>query len=211
MERVLCRYDAVTDTVGTPAVRRAIAARAQELVPRDRPGAFANAMMEMGATMCTPRSPKCLLCPVRESCKGFLQGIAQELPVKPKKKAQRVEHRAVLLCMCDGRVLIVRRNEKLLGGLYVFPDMPDGTDPAALCAHMEALGVRTAYDASLGHARHVFTHIIWEMDIHLLLADACAPVPDGRWVTREELAALPLPTAVRRARELAMGILEKGR
>ena len=49
------------------------------------------------------------------------------------------------------------------------------------------------------------------MDIHLLLADACAPVPDGRWVTREELAALPLPTAVRRARELAMGILEKGR
>ena len=90
VERVLCRYDAVTDTVGTPAVRRAIAARAQELVPRDRPGAFANAMMEMGATMCTPRSPKCLLCPVRESCKGFLQGIAQELPVKPKKKAQRV-------------------------------------------------------------------------------------------------------------------------
>ena len=211
VERVLCRYDAVTDTVGTPAVRRAIAARAQELVPRDRPGAFANAMMEMGATMCTPRSPKCLLCPVRETCKGFLQGIAQELPVKPKKKAQRVENRAVLLCVCEGRVLIVRRKEKLLGGLYVFPDVPDGTDPAALCAHMEALGVRTAYDASLGHARHVFTHIIWEMDIHLLLADACAPVPDGRWVTREELAALPLPTAVRRARELAMGILEKGR
>ena len=211
VERVLCRWDAIKDEVGTPTVRRQIAARAQALVPPDRPGAFANAMMEMGATMCTPRSPKCLLCPVRESCKGFLQGIAQELPVKPKKKAQRVEHRAMLLCVCDGRVLIVRRNEKLLGGLYVFPDMPDGTDPAALCAHMEALGVRTAYDASLGHARHVFTHIIWEMDIHLLLADACAPVPDGRWVTREELAALPLPTAVRRARELAMGILEKGR
>ena len=211
VERVLCRYDAVTDTVGTPGVRRAIAARAQELVPRDRPGAFANAMMEMGATMCTPRSPKCLLCPVRESCRGFLQGIAQELPVKPKKKAQRVEHRAVLLCVCDGRVLIVRRSEKLLGGLYVFPDVPDAGDPAVLCAHMEALGVRTAYDAPLGHARHVFTHIFWEMDIHLLLADACAPVPDGRWVTRDELAALPLPTAVRRARELAMGILEKGR
>ena len=209
VERVLCRYDAVTDTVGTPAVRRAIAARAQELVPRDRPGAFANAMMEMGATMCTPRSPKCLLCPVRESCRGFLQGIAQELPVKPQKKAQRVERRAVLLCVCEGRVLVVRRSEKLLGGLYVFPDVLDGSDPAALCAHMEKMGVRTAYDAPLGHARHVFTHIIWEMELHLLLAEHCAPVPDGRWVTRDELAALPLPTAVRRAREMAMGILEK--
>ena len=204
VERVLCRWDAITDEVGTPAVRRQIAARAQALVPRDRPGAFANAMMEMGATMCTPKNPKCLLCPVREGCMGFAQGIAQELPHKAKKKAQRVENRAVLLVFCDNRVLIVKRQEKLLGGLFVFPDVLEESDPARLCRALEALGIRAAYDEKLGHARHVFTHLIWEMDVHAVVADEMTQVPGGQWVSRQELAALPLPTAVKAARQWAM-------
>ena len=204
VERVLCRWDAITDEVGTPAVRRQIAARAQALVPRDRPGAFANAMMEMGATMCTPKNPKCLLCPFREGCMGFAQGIAQELPHKAKKKAQRVENRAVLLVFCDNRVLIVKRQEKLLGGLFVFPDVLEESDPARLCRALEALGIRAAYDEKLGHARHVFTHLIWEMDVHAVVADEMTQVPGGQWVTRQELAALPLPTAVKAARQWAM-------
>lgn len=204
VERVLCRWDAITDEVGTPAVRRQITARAQALVPRDRPGAFANAMMEMGATMCTPKNPKCLLCPVREGCMGFAQGIAQELPRKAKKKAQRVENRAVLLVFCENRVLIVKRQEKLLGGLFVFPDVPEESDPARLCRALEALGVRAAYDEKLGHARHVFTHLIWEMDVHAVVADEMTQVPGGQWVSRQELAALPLPTAVKAARQWAM-------
>ena len=204
VERVICRYFAIEDTVGTPAVRRMVAGRTQALVPHDRPGAFANAMMEMGATMCTPKNPKCLLCPVRESCQGFAKGIAADLPVKPKKKKQRVENRAVLLCVCDGRVLVRKREEKLLNGLYVFPDVEELSDPAELCAYMEGMGIPCAYDALLGHAKHVFTHIVWEMDIHLLAADACREIPGGLWVNRDELTALPLPTAVKRARELAM-------
>lgn len=204
VERVICRYYAIEDTVGTPAVRRMITEKTQALVPADRPGAFANAMMEMGATMCTPKNPKCLLCPVRESCAGFAKGIAEQLPQKAKKKKQRVEERAVLLVLCEGRVLIVRREEKLLGGLYVFPDVLDGKEPAELCRQMDALGLCTAYDGLLGHAKHVFTHIIWEMDIHLLVAQSCADIPGGRWVTREELEALPLPTAVKAARAMAM-------
>ena len=204
VERVLCRWDAITDEVGTPAVRRQIAARAQALVPRDRPGAFANAMMEMGATMCTPKNPKCLLCPVREGCMGFAQGIAQELPHKAKKKAQRVENRAVLLVFCENRVLIVKRQEKLLGGLFVFPDVLEESAPARLCQALQALGIRAAYDEKLGHARHVFTHLIWEMDVHAVVADEMTQVPGGQWVSRQELAALPLPTAVKAARQWAM-------
>lgn len=204
VERVLCRWDAIKDEVGTPAVRRQIAARAQALVPPDRPGAFANAMMEMGATMCTPKNPKCLLCPVREGCMGFAQGIAQKLPHKAKKKAQRVENRAVLLVFCENRVLIVKRQEKLLGGLFVFPDILAESDPARLCRALEALGIRAAYDEKLGHARHVFTHLIWEMDVHAVVADEMTQVPGGQWVSRQELAALPLPTAVKAARQWAM-------
>ena len=210
VERVICRYDAYRDSIGTPAARRAIEERAARLVPPGRPGDFANAMMELGATVCTPKNPACLICPVRESCQGFALGIAKELPNKPKKKAQRVENRAVLLVFAKNRVLIVRRTQKLLGGLYVFPDaLHEGEtgDPATLCAKLEAQGISVAYDELLGRARHVFTHIIWEMDVHALVADACVPVDGGRWVTAEELAALPVPTAVGRARELAMARL----
>lgn len=204
VERVICRYFAIEDTVGTPAVRRMITEKTQALVPRDRPGAFANAMIEMGATMCTPKKPACLLCPVRESCAGFARGIAQELPRKPKKKAQRVENRAVLLVLCDDHVLIQKRQEKLLGGLFVFPDVLEESDPAALCAVLEEMGVRAAYDERIGHAKHVFTHLIWEMDVHVLIADEMTRIPNGQWVTGEALAALPLPTAVKAARQWAM-------
>lgn len=213
VERVLCRYDAVQEEVGTPAVRRRIAARAQELVPADRPGAFANAMMELGATVCTPRNPACLMCPVRDGCRGLAQGLAAELPRKARKKPQRVERRAVLLVLAEGRVLVVQRREKLLGGLYVFPDvlLGDGpADPSALCAQMDALGLETAYDGALGSARHVFTHIIWEMEIFALAARRCGPVDGGRWVTAQELSGLPLPTAVKAARAHAMRRLKGG-
>lgn len=204
VERVICRYFGIEDTVGTPAVRRRITEKTQALVPQERPGAFANAMMEMGAVMCTPRNPACLLCPVRESCAGFAKGNAQELPHKTPKKAQRVENRAVLLVFHGDRVLIVKRKEKLLGGLFVFPDVLEENDPAALCAALEAQGIRAAYDERIGHAKHVFTHLIWEMEVHALIADKMSDIPDGQWVTREELESLPLPTAVKAARGWAM-------
>lgn len=207
VERVICRYFAIEETVGTPAVRREITSRVQALVPPDRPGAFSNAMMEMGATLCTPRNPACLLCPVRESCAGLDRGIAQELPHKPKKKAQRVEHRAVLLVFCGDRVLIVKREEKLLQGLFVFPDVLHDAgeeNPALLCAEIESLGVSAAYDEKLGCAKHVFTHIVWEMDVHALVSETMPDVPGGQWVTGDELEALPLPTAVKAARQWAM-------
>ena len=113
----------------------------------------------------------------------------------------------MLLVFCGERVLVVRRSERLLGGLFVFPDVLEESDPSALCARMEAQGLSVAYDGLLGHARHVFTHIIWEMEIHALLAERAADVPEGQWVTGEELERLPLPTAVKRARELAMARL----
>lgn len=204
VERVLCRYYAIEDEVGTPAVRRKVFDLAQALVPHDRPGAFANAMMEMGATLCTPRNPACLICPVRESCAGHAKGIADKLPNKKKKKPQRVEKRAVLLVFCGGRVLIKKREEALLAGLYVFPDILGENEPAKLCEYVENLGVRCAYDAMLGEAKHVFTHIIWEMEIHALEAENMADIPGGLWVTGRELDALPLPTAVKAAREKAM-------
>ena len=203
VERVVCRYFALSEEMGSPKSRRMIHDLTQELVPPDRPGAFANAMMEMGAVMCTPKSPACLLCPVRVGCKGYAQGIVSELPVKPKKKAQRVETHCVMLVFCENRVLTIVRREKLLGGLSVFPDAVGELTPAQMCAELEKLGISAVYDERLGPARHVFTHLIWEMEIHALIAETCTEVPDGRWVDAHELAALPMPTAVKAARAWA--------
>lgn len=119
--------------------------------------------------------------------------MAERLPVKPKKKAQRVEKRCVMLVFCQNRVLTVLRRERLLGGLSVFPDAVGALSPAQMCAALEALGVPAVYDARLGCAKHVFTHLIWEMEIHAFVADAPTDVPDGRWVNAAELAALPMP------------------
>ena len=209
VERVICRYFAIRDEMGSPAARKRIQQQTQALVPPDRPGAFANAMMEMGAVMCTPKSPACLLCPVRENCKGHARGIAANLPVKPRKKAQRIEMRCVMLVFCQNRVLTVLRKERLLGGLSVFPDAAGELSPSQMCAALSQLGVSAAYDARLGHARHVFTHLIWEMEIHAFAAESLADVPDGRWVSADELAALPMPTAVKAARRFAADTLTR--
>ena len=69
---------------------------------------------------------------------------------------------------------------------------------------MENFGVRCAYDAKLGEAKHVFSHIIWEMEIHAMEAENMPEIPGSMWVTKEELLALPLPTAVKAARKCAM-------
>lgn len=209
VERVVCRYFALSEEMGSPKSRRMIHDLTQELVPPDRPGAFANAMMEMGATMCTPKSPACLLCPVRENCKGHARGIAANLPVKPRKKAQRVEMRCVMLVFCQNRVLTVLRKERLLGGLSVFPDAAGELSPSQMCAALSQLGrfrrLRRAswprqtclYPSDLGDGNPCFA------------AESLADVPDGRWVSADELAALPMPTAVKAARRFAADTLTR--
>lgn len=212
-ERVLCRVFALTQSMGTTASRRSLEEMAQKLVPTDRPGDFTNAMMELGARICTPKKPACADCPLREDCEGRARGIAENLPVKPKKKPQRVEQRSLLLVFSEGRVLILRRKERLLGGLWVFPDMQhegETGEANALCDALNQMGISAVYDGMLGRARHVFTHIIWEMDVHALLADTPVPVEGCRWATADELNALPLPTAVSYAREQAIKRLTYG-
>lgn len=209
VERVVARVFGVREDVTQPVVKRAVADRAQSLVPSLRTGDFTNAMMELGATVCTPGAPRCLLCPVRALCDAFEVGDAEQLPVKKKARPQRSIQMGVAVVYSGGRVLLQRRNERLLGGLWVFPLFEDAVTDRALCARLEALGVPAIYDAPLGTARHVFTHIIWEMTLHAFQAEN-VPAPDGcRWATADELRALPLPTAVKAARKDALRLLSR--
>ena len=202
VERVVARLCGIRENVGVPSVRRALRAQAEALVPADRPGDWNQAMMELGARVCLPGAPKCEACPLCAFCDAYAAGDAAALLVKTKKAPQKVERRAVGIALCRGRALVLRREEGLLRGLWTFPCPKGGAE--ALLAHLAENGVNARIVRETGHVRHVFTHRVWEMELYLLAADGASCPPGWRWADASELAALPMPAAMKKARELAL-------
>ena len=202
VERVVSRLFGIREDVGIPSVKRRLFAHAAALVPEDRPGDFNQAMMELGARICQP-APRCDACPVRQFCDAYDAGDADALPVKQRKAAQKVLPRGVALVFHQDRVLLHRREERLLQGLWCFPGFDHAVSPSEVEKHLRKLSITARFVEEVGGARHVFTHIIWDM--HLLRFQAQSPAcPEGwRFVSKAELDALPLPTAMKAARAFA--------
>ena len=126
IERVVARLFAVTTPL--PAAKAEIRALAETLTPEDRAGDFAQAMMDLGATICTPRRPACGLCPVRPDCRGYAEGIAEALPYREAKGERPVRRGATFVAIRpDGAVLLRERPLRgLLGGMLETPSSPVG-------------------------------------------------------------------------------------
>ncbi len=185
--RVLSRLEDDHRDVASPACRREAAAALQKVLPRDAPGDFNQALMELGALVCLPNgAPLCAACPAGDFCAGRLAGTAQDLPVKAPKKPRRVEERTVYLVVWQGCVALRRRPKKgLLAGLWEYPNEPAPWDCPV------AGPVRPA-----GGAKHVFSHIEWRMAGYRV--DAAGPgLPEGWvWASPAQLAEkYPLPSA----------------
>ena len=103
------------------------------------------------------------------------------------------------LVVCKEKILVQLRQEKLLGGLYVFVLLEGGTSPAAMEKHLKSLGIKAAYTGGKGSARHIFTHRVWNMRLMHFIAESEKPVKDCRWVTLPVLSGLPFPTAMKAA------------
>ncbi len=162
VERVMARLHAETGTL--PGIKERLRAHARALTPSVRPGDYAQAVMDLGATICTPRRPACGLCPWRSACQGRAAGIAGTLPRRAPKRARPVRHGTAFLALDGaGRVLTERRPESgLLGGMLALPStgwidsLPNGPpDPVPPFA---------ADWRPAGEVRHTFTHF------HLRLA-----------------------------------------
>ena len=208
LTRVLSRVHGIREDVGIPSVHRELLVRAREDMPQKRCGDFNQALMDLGATICVPGTPDCERCPLCALCDAYEQGDAELLPVRSAGKQPQVVHLAVTVTTCGGKTLLYRRKETLLKGLWVFPLLENARTAEDVARGMEGLGVKTDYVLYLGHARHVFTHRIWEMDIWH--CHAAAPVSKGGlWATSEEMNALPMPTAVRAAKEKTLDILQR--
>lgn len=205
VERVISRLYAIETPL--PASKPLIRERAQALVPVNRAGDFAQAMMDLGATICTPRAPSCGQCPFSACCIGFDTGLAPSLPRKLDRKQRPVRRgTAFWVQRPDGAVLLRRRPEKgLLGGMMEIPSTswgPQSSDPeseAPLAAQWRALP---------GVVAHTFTHfdlelVVWSatrITSEMMRVDA-----DYRWVAAAGLRSEALPTVMRKIVAHALG------
>jgi A/G-specific adenine glycosylase len=197
VERVVARLHAIATPL--PKAKDEIRAALAPLVPVDRPGDFAQATMDLGATTCSPRKPRCLLCPWKLACRAHAAGEAERYPVK-LPKAKRPTRRAIAYVLADraGAVWLRRRaDEGLLGGMMEVPssDWRAGapSDKAARAAAPAAL----AWRALPGKVRHGFTHFELELEVWIARARR-ADVAGGQWVPRDGLDGVALPTLFRK-------------
>jgi A/G-specific adenine glycosylase len=183
---------------------------AAELVPAERPDLFNQALMELGALVCTPRAPRCTDCPLTRTCAARRAGDPESYPAPRKRpRPRQVQALAGLLERDPPRaVLLFRRPARgLLAGMWELPTT-EGTDPAALIAHVrERTGLTTCPGAELGRLRHVFTHR--ELTLRLLRLHRAGPTPrttpsdDARWFRPAELLDLALSSLARKSLALS--------
>ncbi|MEM5516822.1 A/G-specific adenine glycosylase [Henriciella sp. AS95] len=179
------------------AEKARIAALVRALVPADRPAEFAEALMDLGATICTPKRPNCLICPVRNWCSAQAEGDPERYPVKPAKKAKPVRHGEVYVVFQGDQVLTERRPDKgLLGGMLGLPTTEWLEDGAPLSPDW-----LPETKTLIGDVRHVFTHFELRLSVYRMIAGV--PENAGDW-TSVEHATDALPSVFRKALKLAL-------
>jgi A/G-specific adenine glycosylase len=201
--RVLSRILSVWDDIAKPSSRKVFEQAVRELISHENPSFFNQALMELGAIVCTPTSPSCLLCPVREHCIGFHEGVQDQLPVKTKNKKQREVHLAAVILTDEvGRTLIHKRAEKgLLANLWEFPNMeihlPFQNEKEQLKEFLlNEYRAEIELAEMVGKIEHVFSHLTWNINvykgklIHLGEGNDMLKV-----VTQEEIEAYPFPVS----------------
>ncbi len=203
VERVVARLFAIGEPL--PAARRSIRGRAEELTPMQDAGDFAQAMMDLGATICTARAPRCLLCPLSAHCEAHRDGTAELYPVKPAKAAKPERRGTAWWIEREGpngrEVWLVRRTaEGMLGGMRALPSddwsaRADGCGTPPLAGEWRAGGV----------VRHTFTHFSLELSLRLYSGDDWASLSgiEGEWYPCAAIDSAGLPTLFAKAARLA--------
>ena len=181
IERVIARHRRITTPL--PMAKREIRAALAPLVPNDRPGDFAQALMDLGATICTPRGPACAICPVMTDCMARARGDAESLPVKPPKKAKPHRHGLAYWIEEADRLWLVRRPDKgMLGGMRALPGGAWEDDPPA--------------ESGIARIDHSFTH--FDLTLTLVRREVPLSAAEGEWWPLSDLDAAGLPTLYRK-------------
>ena len=185
--RIYCRLHALPLVPSEGSTYKEIYSRIEKDIPEDAPGDFNEALMDLGSMICTPKSPKCEICPLNGQCSAFLLGKQEDFPLKKEKKATPIEEHTILKIFIGDKILVRKRpSTGLLAGLYELVDLPGNLTHAevktwlfenfpALASQHEISPDNSMPDIRpLGKSRHVFSHLRWEMigyEIHLPAAD----------------------------------------
>jgi len=204
VDRVVTRLFAIEAPLplSKPDIREA----AETLTPKKRAGDFAQAMMDLGATICTPRNPSCNRCPLEKICAACAQGIAETLPRRAPKKMRPTRHGACFfVTRPDGAVLLRKRIAKgLLGGMMEVPTTPWVETPLADTDHLNHAPLKTKWRKKIGTVEHTFTHFHLILTIFVGKASAAeAARAEGIWTLPEELDGEALPSLMRKVVALA--------
>ncbi|HAM46612.1 MAG TPA: A/G-specific adenine glycosylase [Alphaproteobacteria bacterium] len=204
IERVSARLFAVTEPL--PGARKTLRPLAGQLIDNGRPGDTAQALMDLGAAICTPRAPRCGDCPLSEGCAAHRQSIAESLPRKPARK-QTPTRRAATFWLerpRDGAVYFETRPAKgLLGGMLGLPCSPwesssrNGKPPPTARAAARHAPARGPWQAVPGEVTHIFTHFRLQLTVYQCRTDTGLP-DGGQWIVPADFPRHPLPTLMRK-------------
>jgi len=202
--RVISRLGAIFDDIAKAKTRKLFEEIVSELICHYYPGDFNQSLIELGALICTPKSPKCLECPIQEYCLAYAQGIDDQLPVKTKPVRQkRIKYVVGIIENERGEWFIKKRpSTGLLANFYEFKQVEyeAGEPDEVLIGHLAKEGYGIQETKSLGFSTHVFSHRIWEMESYYVKVDASGVKlnEDGQWVKPLEMGDYSLAVAHQR-------------
>ncbi|MBQ9437913.1 MAG: A/G-specific adenine glycosylase, partial [Lachnospiraceae bacterium] len=202
--RVLARLRADEREIDLPSTARDIRQELLEIIPKEDPGIFNQALMEIGALVCIPNAePKCRECPVSACCRAFKEGKQREYPKKGAKKPPRVSEKTVLLIRDGEKTALRKRTRKgLLSGMYEFPTLDGHLDQREVLEYLERIGLASVRIEPLPESKYVFTSLEWRMIGYLIQIDELekrdfqGEGADLLFVERKEAEEhYPIPTA----------------
>ncbi|GEK34634.1 A/G-specific adenine glycosylase [Kurthia sibirica] len=188
--RVLSRVLLIEDDIALPKTKKVFEKAVMDLMDIKHPSDFNQGLMELGALVCTPTSPKCLLCPVRDYCGAFAEGQTSNLPVKTKKtKVKKLAYDVFIVENDKGQLLMEKRPESgLLANMWEFPMVLENEHYSALAEFSQQYSVEVLGQEALLTLKHVFSHIVWNLSSYYVQGES----KSGIWLSLEEIEQLPL-------------------
>lgn len=196
--RVLSRVLNIDADIALPKTKKVFEEAVMHLMDENNPSSFNQGLMELGAMICTPTSPKCLLCPVRDYCIAFHEGEPEKLPVKSKKtKMKHLYYKVFVARNGEGHLLMEKRPEKqLLANMWQFPLIEEKELVRALQVFTEQYNIENAREITpLTQFKHIFSHLTWHLDVYSV---ECDTTNNAHFYSEEEIAELPLPVPMQK-------------
>jgi len=192
--RVICRLEKIEDDPRCPETVKRLWAVAEQLLPRRNCGEFNSALMELGATICTPRQPNCEICPVKQFCRAFADGVQDKIPLPRKSREIPIVRRWTICIGSGGRWLLHRRPASgRWAGLWEFSTVPAESGSPRIDDISAALGVANLGDLKpLGQIRHALTHRRYIFDAFRAVTGVRVAIPEAKWIRLQELDRYPL-------------------